>query len=105
MTASLAGTISTALLSSGVIQQQAQHLASRRIRARKEVERVVPAEPREFYLVAELRDLFPGAIRAEQVMGKVSAVPVRHCSEDMFAVRCDASSLISAMRGKSLPIE
>ena len=85
-------------------RETAADLAARRARARKEVKRIVTPEPGELHLIAELRDLLPGAVRAQQIMGKVSTVTIRDRSQDVLAV-VDDSSLTSAMRGNSLPIE
>src|SRR5439155_6454268 len=68
------------------IERQTQNLSAGRIRARKQIKRVIAPEAREFYLIAKLRDLLPRSIWPEQIMREIPAIAVRYSRENVFAV-------------------
>ena len=59
------------------VERQAQNCAARRVRARKQVKRIIAAEAGDLYLIAKLRDLLPLSIWPEEIMGEVPAITVR----------------------------
>ena len=85
MTASPGGTITVAFASSGVSSGNRKTFP-RRASVGKKIERLVAAEGGCFTLIAELRDLFPLPIRAEQVKGEIAAVTIRHGRDNVFSV-------------------
>src|SRR6476660_7710471 len=68
------------------IERKTKNLSARRIRARKQIKRIVSAEAREFYLIAKLRDLLPRSIWPKQIMREIPAIAVRYSRENVFAV-------------------
>src|SRR5205814_9160346 len=64
------------------IERQTQNLSARRVRSRKEIKRIVAPEAREFYLIAELRDLLPAFIWPKQIMRKFAAIAIGYSREN-----------------------
>ncbi len=58
----------------------------RRAGVGKKIKRLVAAEDGCLTLIAELRDLFPLAVRAEQVKSEIAAVTIGHGRDHIFAV-------------------
>ena len=68
------------------IERHPENFAARRIRARKQIERVIASDPRLLDLIAELRQLLPGSIRPEQVMRDIAAIAILDLGDDCFPV-------------------
>src|SRR5215469_1668734 len=68
------------------VERKPEDFTPRRAGARKKIQRVIASQAGEFDLIAEVRDLVPAPTRSEQIMGKITAIAIRHGGENVPAV-------------------